>query len=98
MYTVAVTVHVVPDHIDDFITEIKKNAAGTRQEPGNVRFDVHQSESDAGLFMLYEVYRDKDAFTAHQQTPHYLAWKAAVAPWMAVPRSSVKHDKTIAFD
>jgi len=98
MYTVAVTVMVKADHVEDFIREIKKNAEGTRKEPGNVRFDVHQAEDDKTRFLLYEVYNDKDAFVTHQKTPHYLAWKAAVADWMAVPRVGVKHDTTIAFD
>ena len=98
MYTVSVTVMVKPDHVEDFIREIKKNADGTRKEPGNIRFDVAQGEDDKCRFLLYEVYHDKDAFVAHQKTEHYLAWKAAVADWMAVPRVGVKHDTTIAFD
>ena len=98
MYIVNVTVMVKPDHVDDFIREIKKNAEGTRKEPGNVRFDVAQAEDDKNRFLLYEVYQNKDAFLAHQKTEHYLAWKAAVADWMAVPRVGIKHDNVIAFD
>ena len=41
--------------------------------------------------MLYEVYRSKDDFTAHQKTPHYLRWRDAVTDWMAQPRQGVKH-------
>jgi autoinducer 2-degrading protein len=42
--------------------------------------------------MLYEAYQSKAAFTAHQQTPHYLKWKVTVADWMAQPRQGVKHN------
>jgi hypothetical protein len=34
--------------------------------------------------------RDEAAFATHQQTAHYLTWKAAVGPMMAVPRTAEK--------
>ena len=91
MYIVCVTVHVTPEHIQSFIQATLENARQSRLEPGNVRFDVLQAESDPAQFFLYEVYREKEDFTRHQQTPHYLKWKETVAPWMAVPRQGVRH-------
>lgn len=91
MYVVCVTVRVKPEHADHFRSATLANARGTRAEPGNVRFDVLQAEDDPGRWFLYEAYRTKDEFAAHQRTPHYLAWKEAVAPWMAEPRQGVKH-------
>jgi autoinducer 2-degrading protein len=91
MYVVAVTVFVKPEHVAAFVDAALDNARNTRREPDNVRFDVLRSEEDANRFLLYEVYRTKDAFAAHQQTPHYLRWKQTVADWMAQPRQGVKH-------
>jgi (4S)-4-hydroxy-5-phosphonooxypentane-2,3-dione isomerase len=91
MYVVCVTIHVTPDHVQDFIHATLENARGSRQEPGNVRFDVLQAEGDPARFFLYEVYREKEDFARHQQTPHYLQWKETVAAWMAVPRQGVRH-------
>jgi (4S)-4-hydroxy-5-phosphonooxypentane-2,3-dione isomerase len=91
MFVVAVTVWVKPDSVSQFITATLDNARNTRQEPGNLRFDVSQGEDDPARFLLYEVYRRKDDFTAHQQTPHYLRWKQTVADWMAQPRQGIKH-------
>lgn len=91
MYAVCVTVHVTPEHIQSFIQATLENARQSRLEPGNVRFDVLQAESDPARFFLYEVYREKEDFARHQQTPHYLRWKETVAPWMAVPRQGVRH-------
>jgi (4S)-4-hydroxy-5-phosphonooxypentane-2,3-dione isomerase len=56
-----------------------------------VRFDVSQAEDDPSRFLLYEVYREKDDFSKHQQAEHYLRWKSTVADWMAQPRVGVKH-------
>jgi autoinducer 2-degrading protein len=91
MYVVCVTVRVQPGFEERFIAATRQNHLGTRTEPGNVRFDVLQSVDDPTRFFLYEVYRTQDDFTRHQQTPHYLAWKEAVAPWMAEPRQGVRH-------
>jgi quinol monooxygenase YgiN len=91
MYIVCVTVHVTPEHVQSFIEATLENARGSRREPGNIRFDVLQAQSDPAQFFLYEVYREKEDFARHQQTAHYLRWKETVAPWMAVPRQGVRH-------
>ncbi len=92
MFVVCVTVRVVPEHVEAFVAATRDNVRATRaREPGNLRFDVLRALDDPTQFLFYEAYRDEDGFQAHQQTEHYLAWKAAVAPWMAVPRVGVKH-------
>ena len=55
-----------------------------------LRFDVIQDEADAAHVVLVEVYRDADAAAAHKLTPHYAAWRDAVADMMAEPRASVR--------
>lgn len=92
MYVVSVTVHVKPDQVDAFIEATLDNARNTRQEPGNVRFDVSQKEDEPTRFLLYEVYESPEGFKAHQQTEHYLRWKAGVADMMAQPRQGIKHN------
>ncbi|HEY3324922.1 MAG TPA: antibiotic biosynthesis monooxygenase [Planctomycetota bacterium] len=91
MYVVSVTIFVKPESVQPFIQATLDNARGTRTEAGNVRFDVAQAEEDKARFLLYEVYKTKDDFVKHQQTPHYLKWKETVAPFMAQPRRGVRH-------
>lgn len=91
MYVVGVTVYIKPDQLDSFIQSTLDNARHTRQEPGNVRFDVLQAEDDAARFLLYEAYQTKEDFAKHQQTAHYLRWKQSVAEAMAQPRQGAKH-------
>jgi len=95
MYVVCVTVKVKPGHEDDFIAASRENARGTRQEAGNVRFDVLRGEEDKSQFFLYEAYRTKEDFASHQQTPHYLRWRDAVKDWMAEPRKGVRHTSLV---
>ena len=86
MKTTLVHVSVVPERVGDFIAATRLNCAGTREEPGNLRFDVLQDETEPTRFLLYEVFKDADAVAAHKETAHYLTWRDAVACMMAEPR------------
>jgi quinol monooxygenase YgiN len=87
MIVLTVTIHVKPEHVEEFTAAMLANARGSRTEPGNLRFDVLHSEDDPAHFLLYEVYRDKDAIAAHRETPHFKTWMATVEPWLAQPRT-----------
>jgi autoinducer 2-degrading protein len=43
----------------------------SRQEPGCLRFDVHQSIEEPRRFFAYEEYRDQAASDSHQKTTHF---------------------------
>lgn len=92
MHVTLVYVHVKPEHLEDFLEATRSNHAGSIREPGNLRFDVLRSADDPTRFVLYEAYASADAATAHKSTPHYLAWREAVADWMASPRKGVLHE------
>jgi autoinducer 2-degrading protein len=86
MHVTLVHVEVVPERAGDFVEATRANREGTRCEPGNVRFDVLRSPEEPGRFVLVEVFRSAGDAAAHKATAHYLAWRDAVAPWMARPR------------
>ena len=46
-------------------------AAASQQEPGNVLWIAHRSTENPRTFMVYEQYRDEDAFKEHGQTEHF---------------------------
>ncbi len=97
MYVVAVTVKVVARQGEAFSEATRLNHESTRTEPGNVRYDVLRLAAPAAApgepeqFLLYEAYRTPEDFAAHQQTPHYAAWRDVVAPLMAEPRQGVRY-------
>ncbi len=64
-----------------FVDAVTLNAAASaRDEPGCRRFDVltPRDPEDVDRVVLYEIYDDEAAFTAHTKTPHYAAFKAAI--------------------
>lgn len=65
----------------------------TLAEPGAVRYDLYQSESNPDEFLRYEVWRDPAALEAHKGTPHLRAsfarrqregWKTEITLWKPV--------------
>ena len=92
MHVTLVHVQVKAEHIADFIGATRLNHLASIQEPGNRRFDVLQSPDNPCQFILYEAYASAEDAATHKQTAHYLAWRDAVADWMAEPRQGVRHD------
>jgi autoinducer 2-degrading protein len=90
MIVTLVSVHVVPDHVDEFLDAIRANHEASIREPGCARFDVLQSPDDPTRFLLYEAYADETAVAAHKETAHYLDFRETVAEWMVEPRQSVR--------
>ena len=89
MHVTLVHVHVKPECLEDFVAATQLNHEASIREPGNRRFDVLQDPADAGHFILYEAYATAEDAAAHKQTPHYNAWRDAVAEMMAEPRRGV---------
>ena len=90
MLVVHVHVRVRPGQVEEFLAATLVNARASLAEPGVLRFDVIQDEADTAHVVLVEVYRDADASAAHKLTPHYAAWRDAVAEMMAEPRASTR--------
>ena len=79
MYSIFVSINVKSEHIEAFKAAGLGDAQGSvRDEPGCFRFDIHQDMEIPSRFYLYEVYRDKEAFQAHLEAPHFHKWRATV--------------------
>jgi (4S)-4-hydroxy-5-phosphonooxypentane-2,3-dione isomerase len=91
VHIVHVFVHVKAERVAAFVAATVANARASLAEPGVARFDVVQQPDDPSRFVLVEVYRRPQDAAAHKQTPHYAAWRDAVAPMMAEPRHGVTY-------
>lgn len=98
MLIVHVHARVQPAHIAAFKAASLDNARASVREAGIARFDVLQQSDDLTRFLLVEVYRNPAAPAAHKETAHYVAWRDAVAPMMAEPRTSVRHSNLFPDD
>lgn len=91
MIVTLVKVNVKSEFIDNFKKACIENHINSVLEPGNLRFDILQDAEDPNKFILYEAYDSEESINKHKQTSHYLEWKELVAPWMAAPRTGMKH-------
>lgn len=98
MLIVHVHVRVKTECVETFKQASLQNARNSVKEPGVARFDVCQQADDPARFVLVEVYRTPDAPAKHKETAHYAAWRDAVAPMMAEPRTSVKFSNSFPAD
>jgi len=75
---------VHPDRLKGFKEALRLEALGSvEQEPGCLRFDVHQTKENPCEFYLYEVFVNKEAFDYHSRTPHAQKRVATTADWYA---------------
>ena len=91
MIITCVHIHVKPESVTRFIEATTLNRLGTRQEPGNLRFDITRQADDPCRFMIYEVFESLEAIDAHKNTSHYLTWRDTVKDFMAELRYGVKY-------
>ncbi|NJK97228.1 MAG: antibiotic biosynthesis monooxygenase [Bacteroidales bacterium] len=90
MILTCVHVTVKKEFIENFIQATLANHFATRQEQGNLRFDVIQQENDPEKFVLYEAFESEEAAAFHKTTLHYQTWRDTVQDWMALPRQGIR--------
>ena len=92
---VFVTVTVPSDKDEEFNKVMAADVAGSRAEPGCLRFDLVKGEkTDKGtVYHFYEAYKDAEAAAFHKEQPHYKLWadfKAANMDTVGASQSVVK--------
>jgi quinol monooxygenase YgiN len=71
--TIIARVKAKPGQEARLLRELKAMLAPTRAEAGCLSYDLHQSQSDPGLFALYENWVSQAALDAHFETPYLKA-------------------------
>ena len=97
MRALFVTVRMKPEYRDQILKGALEDGRGSREdEPGCLRFDVIQDDSDPNTIYFYEVYRDDAALQAHRASPHYPAWGNLPAEWFVGQKAVVVRGTMIA--
>ncbi|WP_233545678.1 putative quinol monooxygenase [Parabacteroides sp. AM08-6] len=66
-----------------FIEVAKPLIDATRQETGNISYNLYQSPSDPKSFIFYEEYKDDAAFDFHANSEHFKTFAAAIPDMLA---------------
>ncbi|TDF84337.1 putative quinol monooxygenase [Pseudomonas sp. H9] len=79
------TISPKPEHRDAVEQALRVMVEHSRNEPGNLRYDLFCREGEVLAFDLFELYSDEAAVQAHRSSAHYQAYRAATANWVAAP-------------
>lgn len=89
MIVQVVHLEVQPEKLSEFLIEAKNITAESRKEVGIVQFDLLQMEDDPHRFMLYEVYKSRQALEAHRLAGHFIRWVDKGVPLLTGERVRV---------
>jgi quinol monooxygenase YgiN len=70
-----------PEHRDHALAAIRAIVEQTRAEPGCIEFRVNQCQA-SGDVILYEEWRDEEAFTFHHSQSYTRSVMEAYAQWL----------------
>jgi quinol monooxygenase YgiN len=70
-YVVSATWTAEPGKEDVVRDAIEKLTPASRQEPGNLFYQAYQDPAEPGVFRLFEIYADEDAYAAHGASAHF---------------------------
>jgi quinol monooxygenase YgiN len=72
-------IEVDPAQLDSYKAAVKEQIdAAIRLEPGVLVLYSVSSKDNPTRVTVFEIYRDREAYLAHLQAPHFLKYKAAV--------------------
>ncbi|HEV2574965.1 putative quinol monooxygenase [Methylocella sp. CPCC 101449] len=83
MIYVISTAHLKPGTQAQAVAAAKPCLAETLKEDGCLSYDLHVSVSDPDKVVFVERWESRDHLAAHTRTPHFLAWRAAAADFVA---------------
>lgn len=70
--------HARPEKANALRTLLEGMVTPSRNEPGNLRYDIWQDQSEPTRFVLDELYTDNAAIASHRETPHFKHYLARI--------------------
>ena len=73
-YVVSATWTAQPGSEDVVRDALEKLTPPSRNEPGNLFYQAYHDPKVPGVFHLFEIYEDEDAYAAHGASEHFTAY------------------------
>jgi quinol monooxygenase YgiN len=70
-YVVSATWTAQPGQEGIVLDAIEKLTPRSREEPGNSFYQAFQDPAEPGIFRLFEIYDDEEAYAAHGASDHF---------------------------
>ncbi len=85
MIYIVATLTVKPEMRAELIDGAKACIAATRQEPGNISYDLHESVTDPTRMVFVEQWENAEALGPHRQSDHMKAFGRIAAKCLSAP-------------
>lgn len=82
---VATYFEIMPQSAEMAVTALKAEAAASRAEAGSVAVQLLREAGRGDRFLMFEIWKDQDAFSAHQKAPHVQAFRGAFKAFETAP-------------
>jgi autoinducer 2-degrading protein len=83
LHVLVVEYDIVPAEIDKYLTAIKELGAASAKEPGFRQLVITTSQKDPNHVLLFELWDNAAAHTAHVTTDHFKRYQAATGNMIA---------------
>jgi len=78
MLAIVVDFEIHPGSEAEAIAALGANAAGSRTEPGCLKWEWSRRLDDPNRFAIYELYTDEAAIKSHKASEHFDVWKGKI--------------------
>jgi autoinducer 2-degrading protein len=82
MLAIVVNFEIHPDTETQAIAALEANAAGSRTEPGCLKWEWSRHVDEPNQFAIYELYLDQAAIDSHKSSEHFEAWDESIPSFM----------------
>ena len=81
--TIVARAEVLPGKEQEFISKAEPLIQETRNEEGNISYNLYQNPTNPVAFIFYEEYKDQDAIDVHAVSTHFQAFGKAIEGLLA---------------
>ncbi|MGE6616044.1 putative quinol monooxygenase [Bacillus mycoides] len=76
---------VDPAKQQSFLEEIQPLLHGSREESGNVSYDLYKDTEKESVYTMVEVWKDEAAVASHNTSEHFTSFVSKVSQFLTAP-------------
>jgi len=96
MITVLAVLETQEGKEKEFEEALRIMVRNVNQEEGTLAYILHRAKDNPAKFMVYEKYKDEEAFAYHGTTPHMAELFEKIGPLMAGEPSIAMYEELVA--
>lgn len=92
MIIVHAVFHINPTKQEGFLEEIHSLIHASREESGNVSYNLYKDTEQENTFTMVEVWKDMEAVGSHNTSEHFTSFVAKAQNYLTAPLDITAYD------